>query len=243
MAQEADEKKSDQNVKGKKVWLIIRGCTETEGSQKIAKKKGDYDKKKWDDKGFLGGMSTDIQNIKEWIQKNDTVHYEYKTLVDDKLTTKTVKDSIAELCDFATKQEADEIFLYYTGHGVFNTGNWCFSDDTVRLKDIIDIIVAKWNKGNFEMYCDCSYSGNWVMEFEEYKDKLKKGAFITAACWPGTYARDEGKFGGYYTSSVQTKTRELKKNAVCNYCTNNTTYGGIKYYSGAKNPVNQDSIY
>ena len=52
-------------------------------------------------------------------------------------------------------------YIYYTGHGEKNTGNWCFKDETVSLQEIIQICNDCNFEGNLVLYCDCCYIGNW----------------------------------------------------------------------------------
>ena len=50
--------------------------------------------------------------------------------------------------------------LYYTGHGEIGTGNWCFSDGTIGIQEIIDWIPEGCEKPT--ICSDTCYSGVWA---------------------------------------------------------------------------------
>eukprot|EP01084_Bolivina_argentea_P006979 13168_1 len=211
------------------IYLLIQGCTATKGNHNIAKKKGDdYKSDKWGDGKYLGGMPVDIFNMDRYIKKWNGLMYWHNTLVDrEGLTRQRVLNSIDSLCKFAkrNKGKANRVFVYYTGHGVTNKGDWCFSDGVVKLKQIIDIFKGyKNNIQYFNILCDCCYSGNWALELEKYKDECDM--YLEAATWPGFVAYDNEKNGGYWTQlyTDQTKKIDVKR------CSNSSMSKGIAYY-------------
>ena len=50
--------------------------------------------------------------------------------------------------------------LYYTGHGEIGTGNWCFSDGTISIQEIFDMVPG----GCYYplIFSDACYSGHWA---------------------------------------------------------------------------------
>ena len=50
--------------------------------------------------------------------------------------------------------------LYYTGHGETGTGNWCFSDGTISIQEIFDMVPG----GCYYplIFSDACYSGHWA---------------------------------------------------------------------------------
>ena len=48
--------------------------------------------------------------------------------------------------------------MYYKGHGQAGTGNWCFKDGTLNIKDIEKLVGGQYPL----IIADCCYSGHWA---------------------------------------------------------------------------------
>ena len=90
------------------------------------------------------------------------------------------------------------VVLYYVGAGRRNTGDWCFSDGYVTFRNIADLYLKAphLNGRVLTIVTDCSYSGCWVRDCEQFLDyhqvqpcghkAREKGMLIKvyAACLP-----------------------------------------------------------
>ena len=84
----------------------------------------------------------------------------FNTVKDLYLTKSTACGHIRSLFD-ACRRDWVKPILYYTGHGEIGTGNWCFSDGTISIQEILDML------GTGETYypmifSDACYSGHWA---------------------------------------------------------------------------------
>ena len=92
--------------------------------------------------------------------------------------------------------------LWYTGHGVEDTGNWVFSNGTVSFSEIYDLYKKYFHGKLLYIVADCCYSGQWVQRLAEYLTSQGIGACghrarqrgilikLFAACLPHETARD-----------------------------------------------------
>eukprot|EP01084_Bolivina_argentea_P095884 172377_1 len=179
-------------------WILIAGTTESPQNIKRA------DKVRTNGK-YLDGISSDLHNMKEWVinRSSGTVD----TILQDMkyLSRYTVLDRIKKT---ANKTESwGCVNIYYTGHGQVDTGNWCFKDGTISLKEVIGAVKSVNNESNIQIDADCCYSGNWAYDLKEYKHNNKMSVDIYAASRPGQVAYDTEN-GGMF-SLVKSK----KKNA------------------------------
>ncbi len=60
--------------------------------------------------------------------------------------------------------------FHYIGPGKKDTGDWCFTDGFITFQDIIHLYLQRFRGRTCILYCDCSYSGQWVRACEEYLD-------------------------------------------------------------------------
>ena len=66
--------------------------------------------------------------------------------------------------------------IYYTGCGEEGTGNWCFKDGVISLNDILSLYDKYLKKRLLVIYADCSYSGQWVLDYANCLDEMGIGA-------------------------------------------------------------------
>ena len=62
--------------------------------------------------------------------------------------------------------------IWYTGHGEWMTGNWCFKDGVVTFNQIFRLYQQHFRGKILTLVCDCCYSGQWVQRFAETLDSL-----------------------------------------------------------------------
>ncbi len=60
------------------------------------------------------------------------------------------------------------VILSYIGAGKKDTGDWCFTDGFITFQDIMECYLQHFRGKTCTLYCDCSYSGQWVRACEEY---------------------------------------------------------------------------
>ena len=178
----------------KKYWLAISGTTTHANDMNVTKKK-----KKDINGKYLNGLLFDMVLVDGYLERYGYVLYNRISNMRD--TTKdAVLSSIDEYCWFLnTKENAKKCaYIYYTGHGGTNTGNWCFNDGTISLDEIFELIVYDYGIKRFVLYCDCCYAANWVMDVAKQNISNVDYIKILASGWPGTPAYDT-KNGGLFT--------------------------------------------
>ena len=68
------------------------------------------------------------------------------------------------------------VMIYYTGCGEEGTGNWCFQDGVISFNDILSLYNKYLKERLLVIYADCSYSGQWALEYANYLDEMGIGA-------------------------------------------------------------------
>lgn len=92
--------------------------------------------------------------------------------------------------------------IWYTGHGVEDSGDWVFCDGTISFRDIYDLYQKYFRGKLLYIVVDCCYSGQWVQCLAEYLISQRIGACghcsrekdilikVMAACLPHESAYD-----------------------------------------------------
>merc|ERR1712154_154793 len=163
--------------------------------------------------------------------------YAKKSMVIDRIT-KCARD--------CKKKGGQQVYIYYTGHGETNTGNWCFSDGSVSLSDVLKAVIAGYpNVPSIALYCGCCYSGNWCVKLASKYKKVKANVFnlsIYAASWPGHVAWDS-KDGGMFTlhRAGKKKEKNLPKLKWCGVWCADQQMTPIEFYWKGK-MINADTM-
>ena len=110
----------------------------------------------------------------------------------------------------STINNSHTAWIYYTGYGEEGTGNWCFKDGAITFQDIFTLYNKYLKRKILSIYNDCSYSGQWVVEYAKCLDEMGIGACghqtreqgilikVWASCQPyqkatsGSYVVQEG---------------------------------------------------
>ena len=134
-------------------WLLLSGASDPPSCINIS------DRRTRDIPGvrsgtFLSGVTLDLANMEAAVGINL-----FNTVKDLYLTKSTASGHIRRLFD-TCKREQNKPILYYTGHGSIGTGNWCFSDGTISIQEILDMLP----EGMYHpmIFSDACYSGHWA---------------------------------------------------------------------------------
>ena len=134
-------------------WLLLSGASDPPSRVNIS------DRRTRDIPGvrsgtFLSGVAHDLANMEGAVGINL-----FNTVKDLYLTKSTACGHIRSLFD-ACRRDRVKPILYYTGHGESGTGNWCFSDGTISIQEILDMHP----EGMYYpmIFSDTCYSGHWA---------------------------------------------------------------------------------
>ena len=140
-------------------WLLLSGSSDPPKTVQISKRRPRVEPTSKDGK-FLPGCLKDFTNIIKALSESKESRLELFNHVNIlKMTISDAKKAINDV--FVTcKTERKQAVIYYTGHGEIGTGNWCFSDGTISIKDLEDMTPP----GCLYPFIisDCCYSGNWA---------------------------------------------------------------------------------
>ena len=135
------------------LWLLLSGATNPPKGIEISKRRprdalGDKNG------AFLAGVTRDLVNMEDLIRPNL-----YNTVKDLYLTKDRALEHITNF--FKTcKSEKAHPMLYYTGHGEIGTGNWCYANGTISIREITDMVPEECFYPM--IFSDSCYSGNWA---------------------------------------------------------------------------------
>jgi len=134
-------------------WLLLSGASDPPSGITIS------DRRTRDIPGlrsgtFLSGVAHDLANMEAAVGINL-----FNTVKDLYLTKSMASSHIRKLFELCQREELKP-FLYYTGHGEIGTGNWCFSDGTISIQEIFDMVP----EGTYYpmIFSDACYSGHWA---------------------------------------------------------------------------------
>ena len=106
--------------------------------------------------------------------------------------------------------------LSYIGPGKRNTGDWCFEDGFITLKDLTDLYLDLLCGRVLSIVTDCSHSGCWVKQLMTFLDEQEVGP-----C--GHSAREKGILINVYASCLSHQVpRQLASSVHGRYNDKNT---------------------
>ena len=135
------------------LWLLLSGATDPPKEIGISKRR--TRDSQGDRTGvFLAGVTRDLVNMEDVVESKL-----YNTVKDLYLTKHAALRHITLLFEKCKDTNAKPM-LYYTGHGEIGTGNWCFSDGTISIQEIFDMVPG----GCYYplIFSDACYSGHWA---------------------------------------------------------------------------------
>eukprot|EP00111_Clytia_hemisphaerica_P013010 TCONS_00038226-protein len=166
---------------------------------------------------FLPGVQQDLGNMSAALLKNKLLLHNY--IFDMKITKERALEGIKDLFQNCMNQSPKAApVIYYSGHGEMDTGNWCFQNLQLGIREIVALIP----KGCYEplIISDSCFSGCWA----DYCINQTGNVHVLAACSYDQTALDD-KDGGQFTQYItgQIPKRKLSVKPV---------YG----FPGGKNP-------
>ena len=180
------------NLKTK--WLLLSGSSDPPEVVKVSERRP-RTTVTTKDGPFLDGVQKDFVNMNDALKKKGIELFNHMNIL--RITTSDAKNAINDVL-VACKDERKKAVIYYTGHGEIGTGNWCFKDGTISLKELEDITPPGC------LYpiiiSDCCYSGNWA-DYCLYRDDI----YCLAACPYFSTAVDIGEEGGELTCYLTNK--------------------------------------
>ena len=140
-------------------WLLFSGATSPPKDVNISERRS-RDNHGDKDGDFLRGIKRDFLNVEETIETIEKHGAMLHNVVRDLYIKKsTALNHIETLFDNCENKGVKPV-LYYTGHGEVGTGNWCFSDGTISIKEISEMIPVGCNYPL--IFSDACYSGHWA---------------------------------------------------------------------------------
>ena len=103
---------------------------------------------------FLAGVTRDLVNMEDVVGTKL-----FNTVKNLYLTKDAALRHVTMVFEKCTQTKAHPM-LYYTGHGEIGTGNWCFSDGTISIQEIFDMVPAGCCYPM--IFSDACYSGHWA---------------------------------------------------------------------------------
>ena len=130
---------------------------------------------------------------------------------------------IRRSCEQSVKYEAEQLFIYYTGHGCKNTGNWVTakppgkkilksSEWNIKIEEVFEMIRESGFDQNVIIVSDCCYSGEWCYQADKLQSNKKtkldvKTLVVTSSC-----SRDrEARWGAYSRMKELTSKPDMNK--------------------------------
>ena len=104
---------------------------------------------------YLQGISLDLFNMER------SIGHTLKNKLQNLEITKAVVANHIITSFFQFCRENDfKPMLYYAGHGEMPTGNWCFTDGTIGIDEILEMVPEGMT---YPTICnDACYSGTWA---------------------------------------------------------------------------------
>ena len=145
-------------------WLLLSGANDP--ATRVTPRKTR------DRAGFLQGVAKDMANMKREL---GPLHFAHNTVEDVNMTKASALGLIRRLVEECRREETHPV-LYYTGHGETGSGDWCFTDGTVSVNDIIGIV----GQGRMLIISDACYSGSWAdtcqrLQYKMHQESINPG--------------------------------------------------------------------
>lgn len=232
-------------------WLLLAGASDPPSEIKVSERRKKRTEK---DSAFLPGIRWDIFNMEKKVTRGKKACSLFNTVRNLFLTKEEACREIKRLFD-ECKEGKLQPRLYYTGHGEIGTGNWCFSNGTISIEEI----VAWLPEGvvNPVIVSDACYSGHWANfclnctrdilclaacpEFSKAYDTKGKGGDLTLfLIGKNPRHRTEPIFSGvnredyplskefssvFYTDLITGHVRNTNINVICQCIHNGHFYG------------------
>jgi hypothetical protein len=124
--------------------------------------------------------------------------------------------------------------IWYSGHGEDATGNWCFRDGTVCLREVFELYQTHFKHKILSIVSDCSYSGCWVQDMACMLDEMG-----ISPC--GHYLREQGMLLKLWTSCHSYQQGSFLKFIDHDIAVTNSAK--ITWFCSAELDVSQNRLY
>ena len=130
-------------------------------------------------------------------------------------------ERIENTCDEAVRNNAEALFIYYTGHGCKNTGNWVTakppnkkifkqSEWNIKLVEVFEKIKLSGFKNNVIIVTDCCYSGQWCYDADALMSDKETKLEVQSLAMSSSCSRDkEARWGAYSKMKEVTSKADL----------------------------------
>ena len=143
-------------------WLLISGASNPPDTVKISTRRnrdngGVLTRAMMKDaRSFSHNVTFDLAHMQDSLKSNNSL---WICRSNPKITRDEVRDLVQEFFRDCHRNKWKPM-MYYTGHGEIGTGNWCFSDGTIGIQDIIGWVPEGCEKPT--ICSDTCYSGVWA---------------------------------------------------------------------------------
>ena len=179
-------------------WLLMSGAIDPPEHIQISNRRPRKSTSTTKSGNYLAGMSQDLGNMSAFVDDIGLFNYAFNMRMTKEDAIKNIKD-LFEACVKNEPKAAPVI--YYTGHGESKTGNWCFQNHQLGIREIVSLIPP----GCYHplIISDSCFSGCWA----DYclNQHGTNNIRVLAACPYYTYAYDNeagGEFTQYITGKI-----------------------------------------
>ena len=172
-------------------WLLIAGATNPPKRIQTSERRS----KEHRSGNFLDGTKYDMQVMEDFVTKIKLGNL-HNTLRMLDIKKDDVVERIMKFFTWCKEKEYKPV-LYYSGHGEYGSGDWCFSDGTISVDEIENNLPV----GTYYplIISDCCYSGRWS-NYCLNRNKSKDLEFhCLSACPEDSTALDIANGGGELT--------------------------------------------
>ena len=208
-------------------WLLMSGAVDPPKNIEISDRRPRRSTSTTRSGNYLAGMGQDLGSMIEYVDDLGLFNYEFSMKMTKEDAIQNIKD-LFEACIISEPKAAPVI--YYTGHGATGTGNWCFQNHHLGIREIVALIPD----GCYHplIISDCCYSGCWA---DYCINQTGSKVYVLAACPYNTVAfdnEDGGEFTQYITGKIPKE--KLGKTPVYGFPakTNNNGSNFTQYISG-----------
>ena len=144
-------------TKRQRKWLLISGASNPPEDVEYSTRLSADGRNSEDSTTFLYNVNYDLTNMQRALRNKKSL--ELWVWCDHNITKTEVQDLIKKFLKECWRYKWKPM-LYYTGHGEIGTGNWCLSDGTIGIQEIVQWVPEGCEKPT--ICSDACYSGAWA---------------------------------------------------------------------------------
>ena len=212
-------------------WLLISGAIDPPKSIEISNRRPRRSTTTTRSGKYLAGMGQDLGNMIECVDDIGLFNYSF----DMQKTKEDAIQNIKGLFEACLKNEPKAApIIYYSGHGESNTGNWCFQNLQLGIREIVALIPD----GCYHplIISDSCFSGCWA-DYCIYQPD-GNNVHVLAACPYNTTTYDNedgGEFTTYITGKISKE--KLRETPVYGFPGKSKENGNNTKFISAKIPI------